>query len=191
MTPVLSAAAEIQSFCQHEGWSFCIIGGLAVLRWGKPRTTQDVDVTLITGFGGEEPFVDKLLAHFVSRRVDGKEFALQHRVLLLRTNAGIGIDIALAGLPYEEQVVKRATLFEFEPGLSLTTASAEDIVVLKAFAGRPQDWADVQGILRVQEKLDWQYIVEQLGPLCELKESPGNIEQLLRMRGQQTSDDFQ
>ncbi|HVT30043.1 MAG TPA: hypothetical protein VHE81_18650 [Lacipirellulaceae bacterium] len=47
MTPVLSAADEIQKFCQREGWSFCIVGGLAVLRWGKPRTTQDVDGRLL------------------------------------------------------------------------------------------------------------------------------------------------
>jgi hypothetical protein len=79
--------------------------------------------------------------------------------------------------------VRRATPFEFEPGLSLITASAEDVVVMKAFAGRPQDWADIQGILRAQARLDWNYIVEQLTPLCELKESPETGEHLLRMRG--------
>jgi hypothetical protein len=135
MTPVLSAAREIQEVCQSEGWSFCIVGGLAVLRWGKPRTTQDVDITLITGFGTEEPFVDKLLARFASRRTDAREFALQNRVLLLKAASGIGIDVALGGFRFEELAVQRATSFEFEPGLFLITASAEDIVVMKAFAG--------------------------------------------------------
>jgi hypothetical protein len=186
MTPVLSAAAEIQSFCQREGWSFCIVGGLAVLRWGKPRTTQDVDITLLTGFGGEEPFVDKLLAQFATRRSDAKEFALQNRVLLLVTTSGIGIDVALGGFRFEELAVRRATPFEFEPGLSLITASAEDIVVMKAFAGRPHDWADVQGILRAQTKLDWQYIIEQLTPLCELKESPETVERLIVFRDEES-----
>lgn len=186
MTPVLSAAAEIQTFCQREGWSFCIVGGLAVLRWGKPRTTQDVDVTLITGFGTEEPFVDKLVTHFKSRRADAKEFALQNRVLLLATTAGIGIDVALGGFRFEELTVQRATPFEFEPGLSLITASAEDIVVMKAFAGRPQDWADVQGIIRAQSTLDWPYIVEQLTPLCELKKSPETVDQLLAFRNEES-----
>jgi len=37
MTPVLVAAIEIQQFCQAREWPFCIIGGLAVLRWGEPR----------------------------------------------------------------------------------------------------------------------------------------------------------
>jgi hypothetical protein len=184
MTPVLSAAAEIQSFCQREGWSFCIVGGLAVLRWGKPRTTQDVDLTLITGFGNEAPFIDKLLAQFRTRRSDAREFALHNRVLLLNSTSGIGIDVALGGFPFEQLAVQRATSFEFAAGLSLITASAEDIVVMKAFAGRPQDWVDVQGILLAQHVLDWSYILEQLKPLCELKESPETVARLLEMNDQ-------
>jgi hypothetical protein len=183
MTPVLQAAAELQALCQREGWSFCIVGGLAVLRWGKPRTTQDVDITLLTGFGNEEPYIDKLLSQYVSRRDDAKEFALRHRILLLTSASGIGIDVALGAIPFEELVVRRATPHEYESGLSLITASAEDILVSKAFAGRPQDWADIRGILiRQAGKLDWDYIMEQLTPLCELKESPETVQELLAMR---------
>ena len=48
---VLRAAEEIQAFCQLRGWPFCFIGGVAVQRWAEPRLTQDVDLTLLTGFG--------------------------------------------------------------------------------------------------------------------------------------------
>ncbi len=58
---VLAAASEVQRFCQHHGWRFCFIGGVAVQRWGEPRFTQDVDLTLLTGFGGEEFFTDTVL----------------------------------------------------------------------------------------------------------------------------------
>ena len=58
---VLAAAGEIQKFCQAQGWRFGFIGGVAVNRWGEPRLTQDVDLSLISGFGGEERFVDTLL----------------------------------------------------------------------------------------------------------------------------------
>ena len=30
------------------------MGGVALQRWGEPRLTQDVDLTLLTGFGDEE-----------------------------------------------------------------------------------------------------------------------------------------
>jgi hypothetical protein len=45
---VIKAAAELQAVCAAEQWRFCFIGGLAVLRWGEPRETVDVDLTLLT-----------------------------------------------------------------------------------------------------------------------------------------------
>ena len=59
---LLLAAAQIQSMLLRHGWRFCFIGGVAVQRWGNPRFTRDVDLTLVTGLGDEERFVDGLLA---------------------------------------------------------------------------------------------------------------------------------
>jgi len=145
---------------------------LAAQRWGEPRLTQDVDVALLTGFGREESYVDTLLAHYQGRRPDTKSFALQYRVLLLRSPSGIGIDIALAALPFEEVCIQRATYFEFLPDVNLLTCSAEDLIVMKAFADRDIDWHDIKGvIIRQAGRLDWAYIHKQLIPLCELKEN--------------------
>src|SRR6267143_1416492 len=82
---VLSAALEVEHFCKAHAWRFCFIGGISVQRWGQPRLTQDVDLTLMTGFGHEEQFVDKLMETFPGRRSDAREFALSRRVLLART----------------------------------------------------------------------------------------------------------
>ena len=86
---------------------FCFIGGLAVQRWGEPRVTRDVDLTLLTGFGGEDAFLDALLASYAARVDDARRFARQYRVLLLKTADGIGIDISLGALPFEERIVSR------------------------------------------------------------------------------------
>src|SRR4051812_9202943 len=96
---VLAAAEDVQSFCQQQRWAFCFIGGVAVQRWGEPRLTQDVDLTLLTGFGSEEKFVDRLLEVFAPRRVDAREFSLVSRVLLVRTHDGVSLDIALGAFP--------------------------------------------------------------------------------------------
>jgi hypothetical protein len=187
MKDVLTAATEIQAFFQSRRWDFCIIGGIALGRWGQPRTTGDVDVTLLTGFADETVYIDELLAQFRARRDNAREFALEHRVLLLQASNGIGLDIALAGLPFEKRLVERATDYDFGDGISLRTASANDMVVLKAFAGRPQDWIDVEGIIiRQGDALDWNLILRELKPLCELKESPETVDQLLQLRDQLT-----
>ncbi len=183
MTEVLSAADELQTFCQHRRWRFCLIGGLALLRWGEPRETIDANLTLLTGFGGEEPFIQALLGRFESRVTDGMKFALDHRVHLLRAPSGVGLDIALGGLPFEESAVQRATPFEYLPGLTLTTCSAEDLIVMKAFAARAKDWMDVEGILiRQAGKLDWEHVFHHLRPLAELKGAPGILVELENRR---------
>ena len=139
MNEVIRAAAELQSFCENAGWRFCFIGGLAVQRWGEPRETVDVPLTLLTGIGGEDRFVSALVARFEPRIEEAAAFARANRVLLLRTSSGVGLDIALGGLPFEETAVGRSSLFAYPPDVPLRTCSAEDLIVLKAFADRPKD----------------------------------------------------
>jgi hypothetical protein len=103
MNPVLTAALELEAACRAAGFRFCFIGGVAVQRWGEPRLTQDVDLTLFTGFGTEEPFVDGLLRSFSGRLPDTREFALCSRVLLLKASNGIPLDISLGAMPFEER----------------------------------------------------------------------------------------
>ena len=185
MTEVIRAAAELQGLCESEGWRFCFIGGLAVLRWGEPRETVDVDLTLLTGFGGEGPFIQTLLRRFEPRIEGAAEFALTRRVLLVRAASGVGLDIALGGIPFEESAVGRSSLFEFPTAVRLRTCTAEDLVVMKAFAARSKDWLDVEGIvIRQSGRLDWSYVRRQLKPLAELKGAPEILDELERRRNE-------
>ncbi|MFM8706803.1 MAG: hypothetical protein ACKOHK_01575 [Planctomycetia bacterium] len=108
---------------------------------------------------------------------------MANRVVLVEAASGVGIDIALGGLPFEELAVARATPYQFAPGISLMTASAEDLLVMKAFAARPKDWIDVEGIvIRQSGRLDWTYILGQLEPLVELKGEPEILPRLAELR---------
>jgi len=99
------------------------------------------------------------------------EFALDHRVVLIETSSGIPVDISLAGLPFEARVIDRSTPFEVTAGVSFNTCSAEDLLVLKAFAGRVQDWLDIEGVIvRQGVRLDRVLVLEELRPLLDLKE---------------------
>lgn len=179
MDDVLQAAAELQNVCQSQGWQFCFIGGLALQRWSEPRETVDVDLSLFAGFGEEHQFSDTLLKHFEPRISNAADFARQRRVLLLRSNKGVGLDVSLAALPYEELVIQRSSYFDYPPGISLRTCSAEDLIVLKTIAGRGQDWVDVERVIvRQTSKLDWDYIRGQLRPFAELKEMPEILDEL-------------
>ena len=156
--------------------------GVAVQRWGDPRQTRDVDLTLLTGLGGEESFVDPILQHYRARIPDARRFALERRVLLVETRDAVPLDISLGGLPYEAVIVDRSTPFEIEGGISMSTCSAEDLVILKAFAGRAQDWIDVEGVIvRQGAALDRRLVLADLRPLLELKEDSTAEPKLLEL----------
>jgi hypothetical protein len=179
MKALFRTAEELNRLLFEKSWRYCFIGGIALQRWGQPRLTNDIDLTILTGFGQEARYVDELLKLCNGRIPDARAFALTNRVLLLVTNDGIPIDVALGGIAFEKKMVSRASLHEFLPGLMLPTCSAEDLVVLKSFADRARDWADVETIIiRQRKQLDWEYIFKQLRPLCEVKESLEIIEHL-------------
>ncbi len=141
---------------------------------------MDADLTLLTGFEKEEGFVRNLVAEFRTRRSDAVQFALKNRVLLLRASNEVFLDVALAGLPFEERTIERASPWKISAQANLITCCAEDLVVHKAFANRELDWLDVKGILQRQiKRLNIDLIFEELRPLVQLKEAP-EIEDRLR-----------
>jgi len=91
MRQLIEIASELQGLCDSRRWRSCVIGGLAVQRWGEPRLTRDVDISLLTGFGTETVYIDALLALYQGRVADTAAFALRNRVLLLQ-KGGVGID---------------------------------------------------------------------------------------------------
>jgi len=182
MVDILGAALAVTELCGTNRYRFCFIGGVAVQRWGNPRFTADVDLTIITGYGGEERFIDTLLGELSPRRPDAREFALVHRVLLARTKDGIDVDIALGALPFEERSVARASAWQIDEGRQIKTCSAEDLIVHKVFAGRDRDWDDVRGVLtRRHGKLDFDVIRFELGPLLDLKEDSDALPRFERL----------
>lgn len=182
MNEVWRAAGEVQTFCQSRRWRFCFIGGIAVQRWSDPRQTEDADLTLLTGFGGEELYIDALLTRFREREEGERERAILRRVLFLFSSEGVGIDVALGAVPFEERCITRASLWEPASGFSLMTCSVEDLVVHKAFAARDLDWGDVNSIvMRHGRKLDVEQIWEELRPLVQLKEEPEILAKLQRI----------
>ena len=176
---IWKSAVETQQQLLELGFRTCVIGGIAVQRWGEPRVTKDVDFTLLCGFGNERQIVSEILRHFDPRIKDAEEFAIHARVLLVEDSRGTPLDISLGALPYEENVIALATPWLAPESGSLITCSAEDLVVLKAFANRTQDVRDIEGvIIRQGTRLNRSLVLKELTPLVELKEEPEILDQL-------------
>lgn len=180
--PILEAAIEIQTFLEKHRARYCFIGGVAVQRWGEPRFTKDADLSLLTDFVDDEKWTDLLLGQFEARYPGARDFALQRRVLLIKASNGTDLDVSLSGLPFEKNCIERASHWRFDDGNRLLTCSAEDLIVHKAFADRPLDWIDIEGvIMRQGTALNTKQILAELRPLAELKEQPDIVDRLQRL----------
>lgn len=50
MKNIFEEAFALQAFLLEKSLRFCFIGGLALQRWGELRTTNDIDLTILTSF---------------------------------------------------------------------------------------------------------------------------------------------
>lgn len=189
MTDVIAAARLVHEILTVLGFEHCFIGGIAVQHWGEPRVTRDVDLVVLTHFDDEAAKVDKLIDAFRVRRPDTREHALLNRVLLLETEDGIGIDIGLGGFQYEIDALSRSVEARFDDQTIIPIICAEDLIAMKVFAGRTQDWFDVRGVLvRQMSLLNWVLIESNLTPLLEILEMPERINELMALKESVAAD---
>jgi len=180
---LITAAEQVQRVLDSAAIPFCFIGGFAAQRHAEPRVTRDVDVSILTGLGNEAVVIDTMLAAFAPRRDDARAFAKRYRVLLLRNIDDIGIDATLTALPFEAEIIARSSPFEFAPGVFLRTCAAEDLLVMKIFAGRPIDWRDVEMILRRYRRqgLDLEAVEARVMPLLQAKDEVSSWDEYQRL----------
>ncbi|HWH34188.1 MAG TPA: hypothetical protein VNT56_02605 [Acidimicrobiales bacterium] len=126
--------------------------------------------------------MERLLERFTSRVPDPHGLARRARVVLVRTAAGIPVEVTLGALDFEERSVARSTPWEVPDTAPLRTCGAEDLVVHKVFAGRDRDWSDVAGVITRQGgRLDVDLIVTEVTPLLRAKGAMANLERLRQL----------
>ena len=142
---------------------YMIIGGQAVLLYGEPRLTRDIDITLgvnIDRLGTLLALVSALGFHPLPEDTEG--FVRQTMVLpVLDEATGIRVDFIFSFTSYEQQAIRRAKRLTFL-GQEVCFATAEDLIIHKIFAGRPRDVEDVRGVILKNPGLDVTYIEQWL-----------------------------
>ncbi len=182
MDDLFRAAGELQDGLDKLRLPNCIIGGLALQAWGELRLTRDADFSVFTGFVDEERKVNEIFTIVTPRTSGAMDFALSNRVIIGLFNT-MPVDIGLAAFDYEARMIDRGVDFDFETGRTLRICSANDLVIMKMFAGRDRDFTDVIGVLkRSEELLDWNLIETELTPLLEAIDSSDRLDWLFRQR---------
>ncbi len=142
---------------------YMIIDGQAVLLYGEPRLTRDIDITL----GADTEQLDKVLK--ISKDLSLKpipenieSFVKKTMVLpTLDESTSIRVDFIFSFTPYETQAIERSRKVLIM-GQKVNFATPEDLIIHKIFAGRPRDMEDVRSILLKNCDIDKDYVREWL-----------------------------
>ncbi len=161
---------------------YMVIGGQAVLLYGEPRLTQDIDITL--GVGSERlpdirDIVKKMGWNILVK--NPTEFVQRTMILPVQDpQSRIRIVFIFSFSPFEQQAMKRVRKVYIEQ-TPVRFASPEDLIIHKIIAGRPRDLEDVEGILLKNPNIDPGYIIEWLKHFEETLEHP-LVEQFEELR---------
>jgi hypothetical protein len=142
---------------------YMVIGGQAVLLYGEPRLTRDIDITL--GIGVNELGKVKKIILPMSLKIlvkNDKEFVERTMVLpTIDKKSGIRVDFIFSFSPYERGAIERAK--DIKMGRTLVKfASLEDVVIHKVISGRGRDIEDIKSILLKNPGYDSDYIARWL-----------------------------
>lgn len=151
--------AKIGASLARHDLPYMIIGGQAVLLYGEPRLTRDIDITL----GVNIDSCDRLLKAATELSLkplaeDMESFVRQTMVLpTVDETTGIRVDFIFSYTPYETGAINRSKKVRIMDQ-EICFAAPEDLVIHKIFAGRPRDMEDVRTVLVKNPAIDLSYI---------------------------------
>lgn len=132
---------------------WCVFGAQAVIAYGVPRLSADVDVTLELAPDEPERFVREMETAGFALRADDPDFVRRTRVLpFVHLSTAMPLDVVLAGSGLEEEFLERARATNLG-GVTVPLIDPEDLMITKVLAGRPKDMEDARGLWRLHGRV--------------------------------------
>ncbi|MBX3275002.1 MAG: hypothetical protein KF729_32355 [Sandaracinaceae bacterium] len=141
---------ELGRILDEQGVDWMIVGGLAVGAWTEPRGTKDCDLAIAVpaDTGAFERALERaglrVARGDLTHAARGGSVRLQYA---RDAEPPLAIDLLCAGTEFEREALARRRRIEVL-GVRSYVVAPDDLVVYKLIAGRPQDVADVDRLLR-------------------------------------------
>ena len=151
---------------------YMIIGGQAVLLYGTPRLTRDIDITL--GVDTDQFAAIKQICLQLGLNIlpkDPLDFATETKVLPAEhTDSKIRIDFIFSFTAYETQAINRTKKVDMD-AYPAKFASCEDVIIHKMLAARAIDMEDIKNMLiKNRNSIDLEYIRKWLVGFSKIEE---------------------
>lgn len=141
-----------------------VVGGQAVLLYGEPRLTRDIDVTLGIGPDRQNEISDLAAGLGWKILIDSPAAFVEKTLVLpcVDPQSGIRVDFIFSFSVYERQAMERVRRVPMGKK-EVCFAAIEDLIIHKIVAGRPRDLEDIRNILKKKPQLDLPYLHRWLG----------------------------
>ena len=152
--------------------AYMVIGGQAVLVYGRPRLTRDIDITL--GIDTDKFSLIKKACKGLKLKIlaeKPEDFARETRVLPVEEpRSKIRVDFVFSYSEYERQALRRTRQVRMDD-YPVRFASCEDVIIHKMVAARAVDEEDVRSILiKNKGAIDLKYVKKWLSEFGKIPE---------------------
>jgi predicted nucleotidyltransferase len=151
--------AKLAASLDRHRIPYMIIGGQAVLVYGEPRLTRDIDITLGVDVDRLTDILSIAQEASLKSLPDKIETFVKETMVLpaIDEATGIRVDFIFSYTPYEREAISRANKIKIL-NQEVCFASVEDVIIHKVFAGRARDIEDIKSILIKNRDIDTEYI---------------------------------
>lgn len=142
---------------------YMLIGGLAVIKWGRPRTTQDIDILIMIDDKDIEQFTSNLTSagYEIKSSELHQAFSEKSHITIFIPNEIVRVDMkgVYSQLDYKSFKNKiKTSIFDIEAWIE----TPEDLIIAKLVFNSYQDLEDAASVLlRQVGKLDMKYLKER------------------------------
>ncbi len=143
--------------------NYMIIGGQAVLLYGEPRLTRDIDITLGINIDRYKE-IEEIIKELNLKILPKNHLIFLRETMVLPTideESGIRLDFIFSFSEYEKQAIRRVKKIKIDD-TDVCYASVEDLIIHKIVSGRERDIEDVKSIILKNENIDENYILKWL-----------------------------
>ena len=140
---MLNRLRDVFSSFHDHNVRYVVIGGVAAILYGVPRTTLDLDILIEATPDNAQRLLDALLdAGLGTVALTTAEEILAHEITVFRDRVRIDVQTATPGIEFEQAWAEREEI-EYA-GQKLYLVSRQHLIDSKRAAGREKDLEDIR-----------------------------------------------
>lgn len=157
---------EIAEILKDLRIPYLVTGGIAVVVWGRPRFTADIDVVVQLFPNKLEALAAKLLkidkGVYVDKTMMQRALERRGEFNFIHPASGLKVDFwIMKDNPFSQEVMKRRMRKRIA-GTTIFLSSPEDLILNKLLWHKmtesTRQLEDIASVIRIQKKLDWKYL---------------------------------